>query len=111
MPNRDWLIGNITHFEIPTANLTNITTYTGSTSWGGYTYETNIRYVSGLLENTNDGINHNITVGINGINSVDGLVAVMDVRITQSPPPSSYVAFALLLFLPFHGANEMVLGV
>ncbi|KAF9449127.1 hypothetical protein P691DRAFT_584933 [Macrolepiota fuliginosa MF-IS2] len=86
---RDWLIGNITGSSVPTANLTNTTTYTGSTSWAGYTYQTDISYVSGLLADTNDGINHNITVGLDGVNSVDGLVAVLDIRITASPPSSS----------------------
>ncbi|KAF5360735.1 hypothetical protein D9756_005104 [Leucocoprinus leucothites] len=86
---RDWLVGNITQSAIPTLNLTNSTTYTGTTSSGGYTYETSIRYVPGLLANSSDGINHNITVGVDGINAADGLVAVLDVRITQTPPTSS----------------------
>lgn len=87
--NSDWLIGNITNSPIPTDNLTNTTTYTSSTSWGGYTYETGIRYISGLLENSSYGINHNFSVGIGGVNAVDGLVAVLDVRMTGSPPLTS----------------------
>lgn len=94
--NRDWLIGNITQTPVPTANLTNTTTYAGSTQSNGYTYHTDIRYVSGMLGNTNLGINHNFTVSVDGVNAVDGLVAVLDVRIMQSPPESSYVLPFLL---------------
>ncbi|KAF9046306.1 hypothetical protein BJ165DRAFT_1470517 [Panaeolus papilionaceus] len=85
---RDQLIGNITHSFVPTKNITNETTYTGTTSWADWTYQTNIKYVSGLLEDTNDAINHNYTVGVDG-NSVDGLVAVLEVQITGSPEKSS----------------------
>ncbi|KXN82427.1 hypothetical protein AN958_02577 [Leucoagaricus sp. SymC.cos] len=98
---RDWLIGNITQSPVPTPNVTNTTTYKGTTSSEGYTYETDIRYVPGLLGNTNDGINHNVTVGIGGVNSVDGLVAVLDVRITQSPPSSSAVWHSSSSSLPY----------
>ncbi|PPR07766.1 hypothetical protein CVT24_003716 [Panaeolus cyanescens] len=84
---RDWLVGNITQSFIPTKNLTNTTTYSGTTSWAEWIYHTDIKYVSGLLEDTNDAINHNITVGVDG-NSVDGLVAVMDVQIIGSPKKS-----------------------
>lgn len=86
-------MGNITQSSIPTLNLTNGTTYSGSTSSEGYTYKTDISYLSGYLEDTNYGINHNISVGVDGINSVDGLVAVLDVDITQVPPNTSYVHF------------------
>ncbi|TFK34742.1 hypothetical protein BDQ12DRAFT_336518 [Crucibulum laeve] len=86
---RDWLIGNITRSSVPTLNVTDSTTYSSSTSFGGYTYQTDIKYVSGLLPDTNDGINHNITVGVGGINSTDGLVAVLDVKITEGPPSAS----------------------
>jgi len=79
---------------LSTLNITDGTTYTGTTSSNGYTYETNIRYTSGLLLNTSVGINHNITVPADGRNAVDGLVAVLDVRISQSPPTSSYVPFS-----------------
>lgn len=86
---RDRLVGNITQLALSTLNTTDGATYTGTTSSNGYTYETNIRYISGLLPNTSIGINHNITVIANGRNAVDGLVAVLDVRISQSPPTSS----------------------
>lgn len=93
------MVGNITHSPIPTQNLTNGSTYTGSTSWAGYTYQSNIRYVAGLLENTNIGINHNLSVGVNGLNSTDGLVAVIDVKVTGSPPNKSYVSMYFSSFL------------
>ncbi|TFK71290.1 hypothetical protein BDN72DRAFT_765242 [Pluteus cervinus] len=85
---RDYFIGNITRSSIPTANLTNTTTYNGTTSSNGYTYYTNIAYVGGLLENTSIGINHNLSVGTNGINAVDGLVAILNVSITAQPQNS-----------------------
>ncbi|THH07272.1 hypothetical protein EW145_g3498 [Phellinidium pouzarii] len=82
---RDQLVGNATGgIIVPTSNLTNSSTYSGQTSYGGYTYQTSVQYVSGLLPNTSTGINHLITVGA-GQNAVDGLVAVMTVKITQSP--------------------------
>ena len=93
------MIGNITRSAIPTQNLTNGTTYTGTTSWAGYTYQSNINYVAGLLENTNIGINHNSSVGVNGLNSSDGLVAVIDVKVTGKPPSKSYVSVYFSLFL------------
>lgn len=90
---RDWLIGNITKSFVHTPNVTNSTTFTGTTNWANYTYETDITYVGGLLQNTNYAINHNITVGAT-TNAVDGLVAVLEVKITGTPP-TSYVIFGL----------------
>jgi len=89
---RDWLIGNATQSTIPTANLTDLMTFSGSTSFGGYTYQTDALYGTGLLPNTSIGINHNITVGINGANAVDGFVGVLTVRITQRPSQPSSTA-------------------
>ncbi|KAF7364760.1 hypothetical protein MVEN_00345900 [Mycena venus] len=63
---RDWLIGNITKAPIDTASLTNTSTFTGTTSYGGYTYSSAISYVPGLLANSSDGVNHMGTVGVNG---------------------------------------------
>lgn len=95
MPHtRDWLIGNITQSPIPTQNLTNGTTYSGTTSSANYTYQSQITYVTGLLQNTNIGINHNLTVGVNGVNSTDGFVAVIEVKITGTPPKTSYDFFS-----------------
>ena len=84
--SRDWLIGNITQSTIPTANLTNGTTYSGSTSFGNYTYQSDIQYLTGYLPNTNDAVNHNITVGVNGFNASDGFLALISVKITATPP-------------------------
>ena len=80
------MVGNITGKTVPTLNVTNTTTYSGSTSYGGYTYKTDVQYVPGLLEDTSYGINHNWSVYINGVeNACDGLVAVLDVSITDEP--------------------------
>ncbi|KAH0826186.1 hypothetical protein J3R83DRAFT_5618 [Lanmaoa asiatica] len=95
---RDWLIGNATAQSsiIPTSTVTNASTYSGQTSFNGYTYKTTVNYVSGLLQNTSDGINHYQTVAVNGANAVDGLVAVMTVNITSQPSTTSrYVCFYL----------------
>jgi hypothetical protein len=51
----------------------------------GYTYTTNVAYVAGLLQNTSIGINHNETVPLPGMNTIDGLVAVLEVHITGKP--------------------------
>ncbi|KAF7303592.1 hypothetical protein MIND_00588500 [Mycena indigotica] len=82
---RDWLIGNITHSPIDTYNLTNTSTFTGTTSSAGYVYSSSISYVSGLLANSSIGVNHNNTVPVKGLNAVDGLVAVVEVTITTIP--------------------------
>lgn len=94
----DWLIGNATSQStlIPTANLTNGTTYSGQTTYGGFVYQTDVQYVSGYLENTSIGINHNLSVGTTGTNAADGLVALMNVKILTNPsgkPTSSCVLF------------------
>jgi len=82
---RDWLIGNITKSPIDTASLTNTSTFNGTTSFAGYTYSADIAYVSGLLANSSDGVNHADTVGLNGQNAVDGLVAVVTIKIASAP--------------------------
>uniref|UniRef100_A0A8H7XQU2 Uncharacterized protein n=2 Tax=Psilocybe cubensis TaxID=181762 RepID=A0A8H7XQU2_PSICU len=92
---RDWLIGNITGSSIP-PNITNGTTFSGTTSFADFTYHTDITYITGLLENTNDNINHNITVGTEFVNASDGLVALLDVKITSEPVKST----ALKLSMP-----------
>ncbi|KAJ7738415.1 hypothetical protein B0H16DRAFT_1325494, partial [Mycena metata] len=76
---RDWLVGNITNSSIDTSTLTNTSTFSGTVSYAGFVYSTSISYVSGLLGNTSVGVNHGSTVGI------DGLVAVLDVKITTIP--------------------------
>lgn len=82
---RDEIVGNITRSAVPTLNLTDSATYSGNTSYGGYLYSTDIKYVSGLLSNTSDGVNHYSTVEENGRPAIDGLVAVMTVRIVERP--------------------------
>ncbi|KAI6030426.1 hypothetical protein F5J12DRAFT_800289 [Pisolithus orientalis] len=88
---RDWLIGNATSQSsvIPTEKLTNTSTYSGQTSFGGYTYQTSVNYISGLLQNTSQGINHYQSVAVNGSNAIDGLVAVMTVKVLSKPESSS----------------------
>ncbi|THH20045.1 hypothetical protein EW146_g1249 [Bondarzewia mesenterica] len=88
---RDWLVGNVTAQSsiIPTPNLTNQSSYSGQTSSNGYIYQTRVQYVSGLLQNTSDGINHYLTVGANGTNAVDGLVALLEVQLLSKPAASS----------------------
>lgn len=94
---RDWFVGNITgNTTIPTANLTNSSTYSGSMSANGYTYQTDVQYVSGLLGNTSDGINHYQSFTTN---AADGLVAVLTVHITQAPQAASSFAYVLLILV------------
>ncbi|KAF8905162.1 hypothetical protein CPB85DRAFT_1315897 [Mucidula mucida] len=100
---RDYMVGNITGSAIPTLNLTNSSTYSGSTSYEGYTYKTDVKYVSGLLDNTSIGINHNWSVYIDGVtNAVDGLVAVLDVSITERPDTDNAFTLntAMISWLP-----------
>ncbi|KAH8104647.1 hypothetical protein BXZ70DRAFT_921860 [Cristinia sonorae] len=85
---RDWLVGNITRQPIATNELTNTTTFSGQTSWANYTYQTDIAYTPGLLANSSDGVNHYLSVGVNGSNAIDGLVAVMTVKILSRPEAS-----------------------
>ena len=101
----DWLIGNATSQStvIPTSNLTNGTTYSGQTTYGGYVYQTDVQYVSGYLSNTSIGINHNLSVGATGTNAADGLVALMNVKILTNPSgasKSSCVPFPLQVMRP-----------
>jgi hypothetical protein len=57
--------------------LTNGTTFSGQTMYGGYVYRTSVQYVSGHLPNISISINHNLTIGSSTVNAVDGLVALM----------------------------------
>lgn len=41
--------------------------------------------MSGLLSNSSDGINHYLSVPVDGMNAVDGLVALMQVKIVARP--------------------------
>lgn len=88
------MIGNATGQSelIPTLDLTNTSTYSGQTTFNNYTYQTDVTYVAGLLANSSDGVNHYLSVAVDGRPAVDGLVAVMQVKIV-SRPASSYVPF------------------
>jgi hypothetical protein len=99
-PNSDWLIGNATTQSslIPTATLKNGTTYSGQSSYGGYVYQTNVQYVSGYLSNSSNGINHYLSVGANGTNAVDGLVAQMNVKILTNPVSGSSKTSSCVFF-------------
>lgn len=91
MCHRDFIIGNITNTTILTSNLTNQSTFSGTTTWANFTYVIEATYVR-LMPNTSYGINHNLTVGVNDIPANDGLVAVIVVHITGTPQ-NSYVIF------------------
>lgn len=79
------MLGNITQSLMLSGNLTDGLKFVANTSFGGYTYQTNIRFVAGLIPDTNIGINHNMTVPVDGINAVDGLVAVLTAHIVDQP--------------------------
>ncbi|KAF7297599.1 hypothetical protein MKEN_01382700 [Mycena kentingensis (nom. inval.)] len=82
---RDWVIGNITGSPINTTALTNASTFEGTTTWAGYVYSSKISYVSRLLANSSEGVNHADHVPVGGRNAVDGLVAVVEVMIATIP--------------------------
>lgn len=88
---RDWLVGNATSQStiVPTANVTNTSTYSGQTSFNNFTYATTVTYVSGLLQNTSNGINHYQSVAVDGLNAIDGLVAVLTVKMVHQASSSS----------------------
>lgn len=93
---RDWLVGNATNSNFANPNplstqgsatssgpsIIPSASYTGSTSANGWTYQTTATYVTGLLQATSVGINHNTTVEEDGRPAVDGLVALLTVSIT-----------------------------
>nr|VWO96323.1 Acetolactate synthase (EC [Ganoderma boninense] len=87
----DWLVGNATAQShlIPTGNITNGTTYSGKTSFANYTYSTDALYLTGILSNSSSGLNHASSVGGDGVEAVDGLVAVLTVKVLSTPPPSA----------------------
>jgi len=85
---RDYLVGNLTGTQIDSRKVTNQTTASGSSTYGDYTYQTDVTYVSGLLMNTSIGVNHNATVPTGGYPAIDGFVAVLNVSITGRPASS-----------------------
>lgn len=85
------MIGNVTNQTslIDTATVSNTSTFSGTTSYANYTYQTDVTYVSGLLQNTSDGVNHFQSVAPTNGTAIDGLVAVMQVKIVARPAASS----------------------
>ncbi|TXT10601.1 hypothetical protein VHUM_02106 [Vanrija humicola] len=83
---RDYLVGNLTGIQIDSRNVSNATVFTGNSTWGNYTYATEARYVSNLLNQSSDGVNHYITVEVDDYPAIDGLVAVLTVKILERPP-------------------------
>jgi hypothetical protein len=59
--------------------------FSGSSSYAGYTYQTTVVYKAGYADNSSIGVNHNGSVAIDGRPAVDGLIAVMTVRISKQP--------------------------
>jgi len=94
----DWLIGNVTAQSslISTASITNGTTYSRQTTYGGYVYQNSVQYVSGYLTNGSSGVNHYLSVGKNGTNAVDGLIALLDVKILSSPPGAAKASLCVV---------------
>lgn len=102
---RDEVVGNVTGTMIPLQSVTNQSTFSGQSSFGNYTYQTDVTYVSGLLNDTSEGINHYITVAPEGKNAIDGLVAVLTVKIVSRPQ----VEAANGAFSPSIGISTIVL--
>ncbi|OXG40416.1 hypothetical protein C359_03232 [Cryptococcus neoformans Bt120] len=105
---RDELVGNLTGQSIDTRTLSNTSTLSGSATYSNYTYQTDVQYVSGLLKNSSDGINHYLTVEEEGHPAIDGLVAVLTVKITDRPASSfalpSLSITPVALLVPLLGA-------
>jgi hypothetical protein len=80
---RDQFVGTLVGKDVATRSVKAGDTFEVETSWNGWTYRTDAEYVAGLLDATSEGINHADTVGVDGKPSVDGLVAVLTVSITQ----------------------------
>lgn len=85
--NRDLAVGNVTNQtqRIDTGVLTNVSTFQGQTAFNGYTYSTTVTYVSGLLGNSSDGVNHAGDVASAGKYAIDGLVSVFEAHIVGNP--------------------------
>jgi len=92
---RDYIVGNITGVNPPPSQTwpTNTTTYTGQTSFEGWVYDVDVKYVA-LAPNTSDGVNHEATVAVNGRGAMDGLVAVLTVKVHTAPAKATrYVLY------------------
>lgn len=83
---RDYIVGNITGVNPPPSQTwpTNTTTYTGQTSFEGWVYDVDVKYIA-LASNTSDGVNHQGTVAVNGRAAMDGLVAVLTIKVHTAP--------------------------
>ncbi|ORY32552.1 hypothetical protein BCR39DRAFT_522800 [Naematelia encephala] len=104
---RDYLVGNLTGTQVESWNVTNQTTYSGTSSHNNYTYRTDVQYVSGLLLNSSDGINHYLTVETSTEPAIDGLVAVLTVDILSRPTSSAFASLSSVSF----GATLLVAGI
>jgi hypothetical protein len=51
------------------------------------------------MANGSQGINHYLSVGVNGTNAVDGLVALLTVKIT-SRPTGAVKSWVFFIYLP-----------
>jgi hypothetical protein len=49
---RDYLVGNLTQVQFDPRSVTNTSTFSGSSSYANYTYQTEAKYVPGLLKNS-----------------------------------------------------------
>ncbi|KZT39477.1 hypothetical protein SISSUDRAFT_1061080 [Sistotremastrum suecicum HHB10207 ss-3] len=81
---------------------TYLPTFTGRSNATGYIYETTATYLTGLLPNTSDGINHfqSVANSSGGINAVDGLVALLEVHILSAPAGANLKSAAAALRAP-----------
>lgn len=111
------MVGNLTGTQIPTLNLTNTSTFSGQSQYNNYTYQTEVKYVSGLLKNSSgefdimpaeiaqltwqtisttisrrlqlvkrrQAMTDSFSVEDNGLPAIDGLVAVLTVKIMDRP--------------------------
>ncbi|KAL6302025.1 hypothetical protein BKA93DRAFT_439530 [Sparassis latifolia] len=88
---RDWFVGNVTNQTsiIDTSKVNSSSTYSGQTSFNGYTYRTTAQYEAGYAQNTSYNINHNWTVSNNVTNAIDGLIVVLTVQVVDKPATSS----------------------
>ncbi|KAL1747126.1 hypothetical protein HDZ31DRAFT_80707 [Schizophyllum fasciatum] len=80
---RDQIVGNITGSAIDASSLSDGKSFSGSSEYNGYKYQTDVEYKSGLLDATSDGINHYQSVPADGQPAIDGYVAVLTVKITE----------------------------
>ena len=49
---RDDMVGNLTGTTRDSRTVTNQSTFSGTTSYNNYTYQTDVKYASGLLQNS-----------------------------------------------------------